>query len=981
MIQIKMLRDMNGMFKNHIYNISDGDAKKLVEHGCFKNSNGEAKLGTGDVAVYYSIDKPELHNTIAPLMNIPTQLSSERLLRVSDEKQPIDSKWPESNNTLENKPFSEWIISHEKYGVLCGGLNKLCVIDFDDATMQQNILDDGVLPPTFTVRTARKKLLHLYYYLDNDIKSGPIKNEENKTLADVQFERRQVIGPGSRIPSGQTYDVVNDIPITKISAEIIHKALDGYNFSKTQEVLQSVADGLTLDDFRPKFSDNSLQDIKNKLRISEVLREAGIPVKGSRGNTRCPFHNSVGGKCLSYDDSRDGGLWNCFNCGKGGDVFTLWMEVNHIDDFADAKRKLCEKLGIEDKYIPPPIIAPTNNALPDVQLPADNHTIANFSTDLAKYFKGGTSLFFKVDERAIVEVANYFDKQARQDIITFAAVPPGRLLNLIEERVNTFMLTRVKKQDVIVRKSANEQTIKLVSTNNSFIRSLFEIKRLLNYPMPFVDSVGNLIIPSRGYDERYQAFFTPNTPDLQLMPVSDAKDVLKDIISEFCFKDPYRDVTMAIAYIITPMCRGLYESSCARTPIFIIAANRERAGKDYLAGVRGNIYEGEARDDNPFVTGSREVNHEEWRKKFTTILKTGRRLIHSSNNRGKLDHPVLEQFSTSEKWTDRQLGGNIELDLNNEVDISLSANIGLEYTADLWYRARPIHLFYAEENPNARTYKRPNLHAYIRNNRGKILSAIYTLIKVWYDAGQPPSKTPFTSFPEWARVVGGIMQYHDMGDPCELIEDEEIGGDAETRSIKDMCRFMAEYMQHHPKAKNSDGEYVDGYTVSDLRGIISDAKSHDLIEGFNGWDFTDKADQVKFGILMKRFVNRIFNCRINISTNSNTPQWEIFSVKMVIARDNGRSTRIEYAFKTDKIITVLPERVEDKIHEEIVEESADELTRQVAQGDLLVKLLTENGEMAVDLLVRKYKIRDAIIIEFKNVGMIYESRPGFVSLV
>lgn len=973
MIQIKMLRDMNGMLRNHIYNVNEKYALQLVEHGCFKNANGEYKLGTGDTAVYYSVDNDKLHNSIAPIMFIPEQLRIERLLRVSDEKQPIDSKWPESTNTLENKPFADWIIDHEKYGVLCGGPNKLCVIDFDDKIIQQSVIDDNILPTTFSVRTARKKLLHLYYYISGgEIKSGPIKDAENKTLADIQFERRQVIGPGSRIPSGQCYEVVNDIPITTISADILHKALDRYNHTKTQEALQDVANGLTLDDFRPKFNDTSLSDIKRQLKISEVLRDAGISAKGSRGNTKCPFHNSVGGKCLAYDDNKDGGLWNCFNCGKGGDVFTLWMEVNHITDFADAKKQLCEKLGIEDKFVPTPLVVAKPNSKPDMQLPQKNRTVLDFATDLAIHFKNCDEIYYKVDEKCIVEIDEYTDKQLRQLIVSFGAISPGRLFNIIEWKVNTYLLERVKKDEVMVRQSANEQMIKLVSTNQAFKKCLREIKRLLNYPIPFIDPDNNLCIPTKGYDERYQAYFTPSCPEITLMSVDQAKFYLYDLLKEFCFKDE-RDRMMAMAYLITPMCRGLYRKSTARTPLFIIQANRERAGKDFMAGVVGTLYEGRAIDDTPFVTSEKENsnNTDEWRKKFTTALRAGRRRIHSSNNKGFLNNSALEAFLTSEVWIDRQLGGNISLELNNEIDVSLSANLGLTFTPDLWNRARPINLFYGEENPNERVYSRTDLWGYVADNRGLLLSAVYILIKTWFDAGKPKSTIPFTSFPEWSRVIGGLMEYHNMGNPCITIEDEDIGGDRETRDMKELFKFMAEYQHNHQDANRK------GYMMSEIRTAISEAKSSEDFEGFPGWDLSDKAFQTKFGIMIRRFVGRSFNCK--------SASMGYSKVTLVVAVPNERSIRVLYLFKTDKVITAPPIVKKKDEPPAIMEEYVDmnptiDVPINHNEVDMLLSIIADNGRVSIDYLI-SLGVSEKVINMCKARGIIYEPKPGYVELL
>jgi hypothetical protein len=294
--------------------------------------------------------------------------------------------------------------------------------------------------------------------------------------------------------------------------------------------------------------------------------------------------------------------------------------------------------------------------LPHVQLPQDNHRISDFAKDIANYFIGCEEIFYKPDEDKIIEVKEYRDAILKRNIIGFKSVDAKRLLNIIESKVITFKKVLSNSVDIHIDKSPTEQVVRLLSANSSFISCLHQIKRLLNYPLPMMDSEGCLIIPKIGYDKRYQAYITPDTPNLEYLDIGDAKKIILDILSEFCFKDKI-DLSIAISYILTPMCRGLYHRLTARTPLFIIMANRERAGKDYLAGVVGILFEGRAIDDNPIVSGDKsQNNNEELRKRLTSSLKQGRRRIHSSNNKGHLNNAILEQFLTSEVWIDRELG-------------------------------------------------------------------------------------------------------------------------------------------------------------------------------------------------------------------------------------------------------------------------------------------------------------------------------------
>ena len=57
----------------------------------------------------------------------------------------------------------------------------------------------------------------------------------------------------------------------------------------------------------------------------------------------CPFH---GEKTPSFKVNPSTGLWHCFGCGDGGDVFSYVQRRENLD-FPDAIRYLADRAGIE----------------------------------------------------------------------------------------------------------------------------------------------------------------------------------------------------------------------------------------------------------------------------------------------------------------------------------------------------------------------------------------------------------------------------------------------------------------------------------------------------------------------------------------------------------------------------------------------------------------------------------------------------------
>lgn len=91
---------------------------------------------------------------------------------------------------------------------------------------------------------------------------------------------------------------------------------------------------------------NETEEIKNRLKISELvsgyveLKKAGANFKGL-----CPFHNE---KTASFMVSDEKGIFHCFGCSEGGDIFTFYQKIESAD-FYEALTRLGERTGVEIK--------------------------------------------------------------------------------------------------------------------------------------------------------------------------------------------------------------------------------------------------------------------------------------------------------------------------------------------------------------------------------------------------------------------------------------------------------------------------------------------------------------------------------------------------------------------------------------------------------------------------------------------------------
>ena len=102
----------------------------------------------------------------------------------------------------------------------------------------------------------------------------------------------------------------------------------------------------------PRYNKDAVKSVVTLSRVIADLTDEQ-PIRRERDVlVRCPFHDDTH-PSLRIDDEKNGGVWRCDPCAKGGDVFRFVMEHESLT-FPEAVDFLGERYGIEPDTRPAP---------------------------------------------------------------------------------------------------------------------------------------------------------------------------------------------------------------------------------------------------------------------------------------------------------------------------------------------------------------------------------------------------------------------------------------------------------------------------------------------------------------------------------------------------------------------------------------------------------------------------------------------------
>jgi hypothetical protein len=230
-----------------------------------------------------------------------------------------------------------WNAENPNYNVGCVGTpDTIAVLDCDAKGLLKRIEQETgrKVPDTLIVRSAGKGCAHIYFHQTDA--SRELGNKKAAGQFDLQSVDRYVVGPGSRLENGRTYEVVKDGPIA-----------DFPDWLATWIIAHADAD-------KPKSDANDARPVDESFDIADLLEhyEIGYRQDGEWFITDvCPvagYKHEQSTRTGFFFDGRSLGF-HCFATGCDGSSMTVGQVIKSLNETHSPYRSVIwEEEPIED---------------------------------------------------------------------------------------------------------------------------------------------------------------------------------------------------------------------------------------------------------------------------------------------------------------------------------------------------------------------------------------------------------------------------------------------------------------------------------------------------------------------------------------------------------------------------------------------------------------------------------------------------------
>jgi hypothetical protein len=302
-------------------------------------------------------------------------------------------------------------------------------------------------------------------------------------------------------------------------------------------------------------------------------------------------------------------------------------------------------------------------------------------------------------------------------------------------------------------------------------------------PTPVLRRDGT-ILQSPGYDAATGVLYEPRgeypvvSDVLSQADAAAAASELCEVICDFPFEAPEHRAAW-VAGLLTPFARFAYFGPA---PLFLIDANVRAAGKSILADVAANIAAETDFARRSYPTGRDRAD--EMRKVITALAVAGERLVLLDNLPTFFGDCSLDAALTATEWSDRILGHTQTVRVPLLMTWWATGN-NVTTEGDTSRRVLPIRLLSADEHPEQREgFRHPDLLAWVRRERGRLVKTALTILAAYIRAGRPDQKLkPWGSFEGWSGLVRAAVVWAGLPDPRAACSEFVSRADTEAAAL------------------------------------------------------------------------------------------------------------------------------------------------------------------------------------------------------
>jgi hypothetical protein len=644
-------------------------------------------------------------------------------------------------------------------------------------------LSDQFLPLTPAVfGRASNRRSHRLYKVNGPVKTRRFKSTKHGTIVEIRSTGAQTIFPGSTHPSGEIIEWEDpDAEPAEIDAETLIRAVE------------ALANAVKV----------RLQEKPRRKRSHDVPPPVPMPVETSDERMAACLERMM---AMEIDDANDGSH-RLFAAACRAVEFDLddqqavacirayeqrrpfpnpWPDLDIIKRIRNAEQR-CERGHALVKARKMQIVIGT-----------DEHRVIDQATralgdDPDLYQRGGQLV-------RVIQVAAGSADAPDGKRLTIALIPPANLRDRLTRHVAFFGLD---KNDELVPKHPPEWAFAGIAARGAW-PCIRVIEGIVDAPILRADGT---ILQTPGYDQRSGVVYAPS----QEFPVIDEEvdiddahaslEFLMEMVCDFPFEsDEHRAAWLAA--LLTGLAHHAFDGP---SPLFLIDANIRGAGKGLLAQTIGRTVLG---TELPVFSYAHDA--EEMRKKLTSIAIAGDRMNLLDNLEGEFGNDALDRALTATRWKDRVLGGNGMIDLPLRVTWLATGN-NVVVKPDTVRRVIHIRLDVFHENPENRSgFKHPNLLAWIKDNRARLLVSALTILRAYCRAGRlQQDLEPLGSFEGWSNLVRQAVVWMGLPDPCLTRVKLAATGDT---GVDGLRRLLAAWFEFD---RNGDG-----YTLASLRDLL-----------------------------------------------------------------------------------------------------------------------------------------------------------------